>query len=381
MPRADREQLIRKIEELRRSRVLAYICSDRPGAAAQIGEDAVRPMYDHVRQIGHVERIDLYLYSRGGAVEVPWRIVSMLREHCDRLGVLIPYRAQSAATLMALGCDQVVMGAKAELGPIDPAFSFVKNESGTAVQEEIRVEDVMAYVEFLREKASLTDAAGLAANVRVLPEKLAPWTIGSIYRTHAHIRAVARKMLSTHKDRVEDERIDAIVETLAEKIYSHGHAIARTEAEQLGLRVVRPSEDLEDAMWRLLEAYEAMMKMRQPLDHDTILGPAADEAEEMVTLAAIESVPSTWAFQGTLRLRRVRGAPASVNINLNLGVQLPPGIDPAAVPQEIVNQLVQQVQQRVPDIVTEQTRRQSPVLRTEGGLQGGAWKDVTTEGI
>jgi hypothetical protein len=121
--RSKRAALIHDIERERGSRVIAYICSDRPGASGQIGEDAVGTMYDHLRPIGKVEAIDLYLYSRGGAVEVPWRIVSMLREHCSKLGVLIPYRAQSAATLIALGCDEIVMGSKAELGPIDPALT------------------------------------------------------------------------------------------------------------------------------------------------------------------------------------------------------------------------------------------------------------------
>jgi len=125
MATAQRLELIRRIQKLRGSRVIAYVCSDRQGAAAQIGDDAVRPMYDHVRRIGKTESIDLYLYSRGGAVEVPWRMVSMLREYCDELNVLIPYRAHSAATLIALGCDGVVMGRKAELGPIDPAVSRI----------------------------------------------------------------------------------------------------------------------------------------------------------------------------------------------------------------------------------------------------------------
>src|SRR5262249_273102 len=86
--RSPRSGLVREIERLRRSRVVTYICSDRAGAAGQIGEDVVRPMYDHLRPAGRVEAIDLYLYSRGGAVEVPWRIVSMLGEHCSKLGVL-----------------------------------------------------------------------------------------------------------------------------------------------------------------------------------------------------------------------------------------------------------------------------------------------------
>jgi ClpP class serine protease len=116
-PREIRLALIRAIQKARDSHVIAYFAGDRQGAAGQIGEDAVRPMYDHVRTLGFagVPRIDLFLYSRGGSIEAPWRIISMLREYCQELNVLIPYRAHSAATLIALGADHIVMGKKGEL--------------------------------------------------------------------------------------------------------------------------------------------------------------------------------------------------------------------------------------------------------------------------
>ena len=48
-------------------------------------------------------KIDLFLYSRGGEINVPWSLVSMARQFLgDRpLGVLIPFRAHSGATLLA----------------------------------------------------------------------------------------------------------------------------------------------------------------------------------------------------------------------------------------------------------------------------------------
>jgi hypothetical protein len=337
-------------------------------------------MYDHVRQIGETDKIDLYLYSRGGSVEVPWRVVGMLREHCKKLGVLIPYRAHSAATLIALGCDEIVMTRKAELGPVDPALSRITQEGGTAVQEEIRVEDVMSYIAFLREKAGLGDQTAIAENVRILAEKLTPWVLGSIYRTHSHIRRVARKLLGYHKKPLEEQRINLIVESLAEKTYSHGHAIGRTEAEELGLPITRPDADLENCIWQLFEEYERAMEMRVPVDIDSLMTADQDELEKEILIAMVESMPLTWAFCGKLKIKRVRQAPAQVNININLGVSLPPGLEQARIPQEVINQLVQQVQNAVPLLVQEQTRRQSPVLKVEARLHGH-WQDVTAKGI
>jgi hypothetical protein len=378
--RSRRVALLQQIESLRNSRVFTYICSDRPGAAANIGDDAVRPMYEHVRAFGKVPKLDLFLYSRGGAVEVPWRIISMLREHTTELSVLIPYRAHSAATLIALGCDAIVMGPKGELGPIDPALNRVTpQEGGGVVQEEIRVEDVMSYIGFIRDKAGLGDQAALAANVRVLAEKLSPWVLGNIYRTHSHIRMVARKMLLSHQARMDEARMNLLVEALAEKTYLHGHAIARAEAKDLGLPVESPYIQLESAMWSLLELYETRLAMREPIDAEQLIAEDTDEYVGPIDIALIESTARITAFRGDLRVKRVRQTPGEVKINLNLAIGLPPGIDPALVPQEVAQRLQQQLQAAIPKMVQDQARRQSPVLRVEARINSGYWRDVTSE--
>lgn len=223
-----RHGLIASIEAKRGSRVITYFLSDRQAARAQIADDVVRPMYDHLRAIGDNDKIDLYLYSVGGLTEVPWRIVSMIREFAKEFNVLIPYKAHSAATMIALGADQIVLGRKGELGPIDPQLSVRRAEGGTVVQEDFAVEDVMSYIRFLREKAGLTDQAAIAGQITALAEKLDPRLLGQINRAHSHIRSVARKLLTARsKQQAPDEqRIQVIVETLAEKTYQHGHAIS-----------------------------------------------------------------------------------------------------------------------------------------------------------
>jgi hypothetical protein len=79
MSRDERKDLIERIERERNSKVVCYITGDRNPFPAQIGDDAVRPLYQHIRDLGKTSRLDLFLYSRGGAIDVPWRIVSALR--------------------------------------------------------------------------------------------------------------------------------------------------------------------------------------------------------------------------------------------------------------------------------------------------------------
>ncbi|MCK4471470.1 MAG: hypothetical protein KAW49_06745, partial [Anaerolineae bacterium] len=379
--------LIQAIQKSRESRLVAYVTGDRQGApSAQIAGDAVRPMYNHVRALGFegVPRTDLFLYSQGGAVDVPWRMVTMLREYCQELNVLVPYKAHSAATLIALGADQIVMGKKGELGPIDPILTRTEQTGQTVVQERMSVEDVMAFIAFLKERAGLGDQAALADSVSILAEKLKPWVLGSIYRIHSHIRLIARKLLTSHQETLEERQIDSIVESLAEKTYFHGHAIGREEAAEIGLPISKPGEELEGQMWKLFEAYEGLMKLDCPVDAQSAIPPGEDEHEEPVILACIESETRLDVFRGSIKFRHVRQMPPQLNLNLNLGLQLPPGLSPEQLPeaaQSIIQDMLQQLQGQIASIVQAELVKQAPIQRTEGGLFNASWQDATDEGI
>jgi len=385
-PRENRLALIRAIQEARNSHVIAYFAGDRPGAMGQISEDAVRPMYEHVRALGFagVPRIDLFLYSRGGSIDAPWRIVSMLREYCQELNVLIPYRAHSAATLIALGGDHIVMGKKGELGPIDPIMSKFERGERTVIQEEMSVEDIMSFVSFLKERVGIEDDAALASSMNILAEKLNPWLLGAIYRAHSHIRLVARKLLACQQNPLDEQRVDRIVAALAEETYFHGHDIARSEAKEMGLPIVEPDEELEKLMWQLFEAYEALMKLRFPIDPRTVIPPGQEEYLEQVILACIESEAQLNVYRGDLRLHYVRQMPANLNLNLNLNVQLPPGLRPERLPEAArvaIQQMFQQLEAQIATLVQIQVQRQAPIQGTEGGLFNACWQEATKEGI
>ena len=115
-----RRDIIKNIQKNRKYKVIVYFTGDRTPTSARISEDAVRPLYNHLLAVGKAKGMTSFLYSRGGDVSVPWRIVSMIREFCEEFSILVPYKAHSAATLLSLDADSIIMGKKAELGPIDP---------------------------------------------------------------------------------------------------------------------------------------------------------------------------------------------------------------------------------------------------------------------
>ena len=376
------KELIEKIEEKRQSKVIVYFTGDRrPFVGAQIAEDAVRPLYDHLLSLEFREdkkRIDLFLYSRGGDVSVPWRIVSMIREFCDEFNVLIPYRAQSAATLLSMGADNIIMGKKAELGPIDPTLVKATIGETAAPPQEIAVEDVNSFLSFVKERANINDQDAVASILGSLINQIGPLTLGSVNRQHHHIRLVARKLLTSRKEKLDEEKISSIIETLTEKIYSHGHAIGRREAKDIGLPVEYPDDDLENLMWELYLKYEEFLKLREPVHPEIFLKDKEQHQIKDMPIAVIESSKKLHIFKTNIELKKKRNIPPNPQININLGLQLPPEISPQQIPhqaQQILNQILNQISQIIPNIVQQEIVRQSPVIGIEGKAYGGKWAE------
>jgi ATP-dependent protease ClpP protease subunit len=377
-----RKELIQKIQEKRDSKVITYVTGDRQFALASIAEDAVRPLYDHLLSVGPTEKIDMLLYSRGGNVSVPWRIVSMIREFCNEFSILVPYKAHSAATLMSLGADQIVMGKKAELSPIDPTLMKVQMSEIAGPPQEISVEDVNSYVSFIKERANINDQAALSQTIALLVNNISPLTLGSVNRENSHIRLVARKLLTSRREKGEEARINSIIETLTEKIYSHGHAIGRKEAKEIGLPVILPEETLEQSLWDLYLEYEKYLSLNEPIDPILVLQNNEESTLENIPLAVIESENKLHAFKSKIEFKKKRQIPQNMQINLNIAVNLPPTIKPEQIPQEaqqILQQLIGQINQIVQQQVQKEMVRQSPEIGLMVRSVGGRWCEIEGE--
>jgi hypothetical protein len=285
MSRPDRVKLIKQIEEMRGSTVLCYLTSLRQNVPSQMSDDAVRVIFDHLLRLPSrpVPKLDIFLCSNGGSGTVPWRLVSLFREFAISFAVLVPYRAYSAASLLALGADEIVMHPFAELGPIDPTVSndFNPVEQGSGRRLGISVEDVRAYITFVK-SVGISHEDELVKALEILANKVHPLALGNIERFLSQSRMIAAKILRTHMQEADDHTIKEIVENMASKLYFHGHPINRKEARHdLKLKVTMDfSAELETAMWSLYTEYE------RDFENLRVFDPAAD-------LAAMPTAPLT----------------------------------------------------------------------------------------
>jgi len=268
----ERKEIIKKIEELRGSKVITYITSDRQGPVnARVAMDIIPIISSHLRKIGKQKNIDLILYSAGGDTMVPWRLVSMIREYCDKFSVIIPYKAHSAATMISLGADEIIMSDMSELSPIDPSTTNFFNPVDPQNPQNripISVEEVMSYFDLAKNKFGIKSDEDLTKIFNKFMESnpsIHPLALGNVNRTHNLIKLLAKRLLKSHREHLKEDEIEKVIKFLTEDLYSHQYYIGRKEAkEDLGIKtVINANKDLADLMTEIYEGYEAEMNMRK----------------------------------------------------------------------------------------------------------------------
>ena len=309
-----RTGLIKKIESLRGSKTISYVTSDRPGPAnARVAMDIVPIVSKQLRQIGKTSKIDFFLYSTGGDTMVPWRLVSMIREYCDTFSVLVPYKAHSAATMIAIGGDEIVMSDLSELSPIDPSTAnvFNPNDPNNAnTKIPISVEDVMAYFDLAKNKFGIKSDEDLAKIFSKFVEanpQIHPLALGNVNRTHNLIRILARRLLKSHKSPLPESEIDKIVDYLTEKLYSHQYFIGRKEAkDDLGIKtVVSANTELAKVMTELFEDYQKEMGLGVATwNPEGELGQNTTQIQKDYKIAFIESAALSNHFELAIEFKR-----------------------------------------------------------------------------
>lgn len=330
----DKNQLIQHIEGLRRSRVITYLTSDRQGPFnARIATDIIPIISKQLQKIGKTQNIDLFLYSAGGDTMVPWRLVSMIREYCEKLSVLVPYKAHSSATMIALGADEIVMSDLSELSPIDPSTANIFNPTDPTNPQNkipISVEDVMAYFDLAKNKFGIKSDEELSRVFVKFVEsnpQIHPLALGNINRTHNLIRILAKRLLKSHSASLKEDVIEKIVDYFTEKLYSHQYFIGRKEAkEDLGLTTIIYADNvLAKAMTDLYEEYNRDLEFGKIWNPEGELGPNAVQNKKNYKIAYIESRGLSNYYDIAVEYRKQQ---------VNVVQQTPQG--PIQIPQEQV---------------------------------------------
>jgi hypothetical protein len=192
--------------------------------------------------------LDLILHSPGGSAEAADAMMKYLRTQFDHIRAIVPLAAMSAATMMALACDEIVMGDHSQLGPIDPQFTIATPE-GPRSSPGQAIED-----QFARAKLECRDPQNIAAWLPIL-RSYAPGLLAMCAHQRELAQDFAAKALAEHmfsSDDDGDAKAQAAAAWFADfsEFRSHGRRVGREEAAAQSLKVVRLEDDadLQDAV-------------------------------------------------------------------------------------------------------------------------------------
>lgn len=281
MPKAERVEAIKKLEEVRKSRVVTYLTADRGLVEIPVAEDIVRMIFRHLQAIGKVDKLDLFIYSRGGDTNTPWPLVSACRSFTKTFNVLVPYRAHSAATQIGMGANEIVMGPLGELTQVDPSMRThytPPNPVQAGQTLPVSVEDLRSYFEFFSKSVKVPETA-MTTVIDLLRKEVHPLAVGQVHRLHGAIRYIAESLLATHI--TDDKKVKAIAEAMVTDLYIHSHKIKQPEAARIGLPAVSATAQEAKAMWALFELYERDMHLREPIRPSSVFADPLDQWVEL----------------------------------------------------------------------------------------------------
>src|SRR2546426_10284790 len=189
MPRANRVQLLQQLQGVRGRPILAFVLGDRQNLNAQIAPDQISLTSTLLEELGQVPALDLFLYSTGGITMAAFAFVNLVREYADHFSAIVPYKALSAATLICLGADEILMTPLASLSPVDPSVNgpynpLVPNQPpGTfPVQTvEVSVEDVVQYIALAKKEGKLSRDEDMREVFLALTRDVRPMALGSVH--------------------------------------------------------------------------------------------------------------------------------------------------------------------------------------------------------
>jgi len=263
----ERKELYKSFEEIRQKPLITYVTSIRDNMSAQMARDAIPPIIEQINKVPKEKKeVDFLIISNGGDPITALRIITILRERFGKISVVLPYVAYSAATILALGADEILMHPYSNLGPVDPQMLIQKpNAFGQREQVQFSSEDIRNYIEFIRSDVGITDQAQLITAFNSLAADVGPINIGSSKRNQQLSLSLSTKMLETHlKD--DKTKASSIAQALNISYYHHGYAVGRKEAKEIGLNVIFPEKELEDIMWSIWIDFCVEMKCNQAFD-------------------------------------------------------------------------------------------------------------------
>lgn len=206
-----------------------------------------------LERLGSHDTLYLFIKSDGGSGQVSLRMVNLLRQHCRNLVALIPLECASAATMITLGANQILMGPTAYLTAVDTslnhALSPIDRDNDRV---SVSLDELNRVIRRWRSEQS-----GQADNAyKSLYAYVHPLVIGAVDRAESLSMMLCQELLAYHVE--SEEAAHRIAATLNSKYPSHSYPILLNEAAKIGLKVGPLPSEINALLLELNRLYSEM---------------------------------------------------------------------------------------------------------------------------
>lgn len=206
-----------------------------------------------IRREPPIHDLDLIIDSGGGDIGMAVKIAEICEHYSHKFTVIVPFLAKSAATIIALSADDLILGKVGELGPIDPQ---VKHPTLDLYFPASSIKNALEFLE------SSNDP-----DIRItMADKLDPLLIG------AYIRSLdeSKQYLSEVSIIKNSDNSEEIIQAFTEKYMDHGYPITREICKRLSLNfsLNLADDELENLLY---DIHEDVIELMQDDDIETII--------------------------------------------------------------------------------------------------------------
>jgi hypothetical protein len=211
-------------------------------------------------------RVFVFIKSDGGEGTAALRMTNILRHWADQVTALVPLDAASAATMLALGADEIQIGPLGYLSAVDTSIRHSLSPLDHLNERVSVSHDELVRVVRLWSEHDKPGADGHEGNPwGKLYDHVHPLVIGSVDRASSLSIKLCTEILSYH---FADQHAAAeIARALNSDYPAHGYPITLREAKRIGLPAKPLDPHIDELLIRLGQIY-AEMGQRADTDFD-----------------------------------------------------------------------------------------------------------------
>lgn len=247
-------RLIRKIQRMTERKLITYcgLFAHPGGIITNEDAESIESMLRSC-DMTKFRGLDLLVNSPGGMPEAAGDIIRVCRTYAPSFRVVVPNMAMSAATLLAMGSDVIVMSETSKLGPIDPQMVYQTKEGAFMRAAQSFIQAFGSLVGEANQLAAQNQP--VTAHLHLLTKQDPSWIVECVRARNATEKLAARVL----KNGMLNTKTDAEVAGVASKFLkkgdseSHGTRISPEEASEMGLTIDRIQRNCDywNLIWQL----------------------------------------------------------------------------------------------------------------------------------